>query len=999
MVSRRRTVTAKNGNVPRQQSSEAFERRYAQLNAVQKQAVDTIEGPVMVVAGPGTGKTEVLALRAANILHRTQMRPTNILCLTFSTSGAKAMRERLRQIIGPDAYGITVSTIHSFCNDLIQQNSQLFIDFRALEQVSAIAQLQIVRKAIKNLGQRSELYMPVAEHDRAADVLDRITQMKKEGITPDDLRKHVDAFAEEIQQTPTGRERSLTSKTYKDDCRKVQQFREFIAVYQAYIDELAATHRYDFDDMVLVVLRAFREHEWLLESLQVRYQYMLVDEFQDLNGAQNRVLDALTTYTQIDQEPNIFVVGDDDQAIFRFQGANIGNMRSFLERFPGTTVMTLTTNYRSTQSILDAASAVIGANQERLVNVVKGIEKDLVAGREKGGAKPQFIRYPDTSTEYAGIAGILRDAQKRNIPWKQMAVICRRNEEVLEISGVLTAAGIPNIVAAKQDLVAHPQVLQAITLLRAVHEPENSSVLSGALALPCFGCHPAELGKLFMDFRRYKRMQERVCLHDFLLKEQSLPAAIKSAHAFIMQQNQRLPSTTLTALVADVLTASNLLPPVDAKEADPRIIAGLHAFYEYVKSRCYEVKSTTLPALLSDIDQYMTERKLKLEYDLPHLVQDGVQLMTGHGAKGLEFDLVIMADVRYRNWGNRSSGNSFSLPDHLIMGIEKEVEKRSGQEDERRLFFVAMTRARRELILAFPETYRSGEQMRDAQVSSFVAEAGDHADEIVLAQEHVPVPIETLRTPPLRIDTAFRAFLEERLKDYELSVTALNVFLDGEEGPQKFLWEQLLQKPSEKKPAMAFGTAVHSALEDRNAAWQNGEAFTTDALVDAFQKHLQEEILTAEEFEHYKLIGGDIVRRYAEQTSSGIPLVLSTERTFHAVIDEIPIKGKVDRIDLFEPGGRECRVLDYKTGWPKKTEDAVRKDEKVFRQLVFYKILCDSDPKFIHDATLFTLDFIGNENEGRREFSLRITQAEIAELKKLIKDVWAKIISLDFTSL
>lgn len=980
-------------------SSRVFDERFTVLNEGQKRAVETIEGPVMVVAGPGTGKTEVLAMRTANILRRTQMRPTNILCLTFSTSGAKAMRERLRQIIGPDAYGVTVSTIHSFCNDLIQQHPQLFVNFRALEQVSNIAQLQIVRKAIKELGQRSELYMPVAEHDRAADVLDRITQMKKEGIAPDDLLKHVDVYAEELKKTPTGRERDLTSKAYKDDLKKVQQFREFITVYRAYVGELKATHRYDFDDMVLIALQALKEHEWLLESLQERYQYILVDEFQDLNGAQNRLLDLLTTYALIEQDPNIFVVGDDDQAIFRFQGANIGNMKSFVERFPRTAVMTLTTNYRSTQPILDAASVVIAANQERLVNVIKGIEKDLVAGRQKGGAKPQFIRYPDTSTEYAGIAGILRDGKKEGTLWKEMAVICRRNEEVLEVADTLTAAGVPNVVAAKQDLIQHPQVLQAVTLLRAIHEQENSSTLAGALALPCFKCHPAELGKLFMDFRTFKRTKEKICLHEYLLKEPSTSATIKKAHEFIMNKHQSIPSVTLTALVADVLTESGLLPAKDAKVADPRIIAGLHAFYEYVKSRCYEVKTTSLASLLFDIDQYMNEKKLRLEYDLPHLVQDGVQLMTGHGSKGLEFDLVIVPDVRYRNWGNRNSGNSLALPDHLIIGIDKEVEKRSGQEDERRLFFVAMTRARRSLSLTFPETYRSGAQMRDAQVSSFVAEAGDHVDEVTLSQEQLPQPIETLRTPSLVIDAAFRAFLKERLQEYELSVTALNAFLDKDDGPQKFLWEQLLQKPSEKKPPLAFGTAVHAALEERNAAWQQGEEFSVDALVDAFQKHLKKEILTSEELEQYRLLGGDIVRRYGEQTSSGIPLVLSTERTFHAVVDDVPIKGKVDRIDLFEPNGKQCRILDYKTGQTMKTEDAVRKKEDLFRQLTFYKILCDADPKFIHEAKRFTLDFIGNKDDARREISFEITQQESNELKALVKQVWAKITALDFTPL
>lgn len=984
----------------KQQSKKSpFESRLAELNDQQRLAAETIEGPVMVVAGPGTGKTEVLGLRVANILKKTQMSPRNILCLTYTTSGTKEMRERLRGIIGPEAYGITVSTIHSFCNDIIQQYPHLFVDFRVQEQVSAIEQLQIVRNAIKELGPGSTLYNPVAERDRAADVLERIAGMKKEGISTEQLKEHEKTYAEEIKKTPTGRDRVLSSDAYKKDLRKVEQFKEFIEVYKAYGKALQESHRYDYDDMILVTLEALKENDWLLGSLQERYQYILVDEFQDLNGAQNSVLDVLTTYVHSDLSPNIFVVGDDDQAIFRFQGANIGNMHSFLERFPGTTVVTLTKNYRSHQLILDAASEVILMNEERLAGKVEGVEKKLVSVSKEKGTVPRLLHYPDSTTEYAGIAEILRKAQKQGAPWKEMAVICRRNEEVLDIADVLTSAGIPAVVAAKQDLVQHPQVLEAVSLLRAIAEPMSSSTLSAALALPCFGCPPADLGRLWMGFRSKNREGSKLSLHEYMLSEEYASGAIRSAHELITKMHHEMQNKTLTAVVAEALIEAKLLPKIGDTEADPRSIAGLHEFYEYVKNRCYEVKSLNLNNLLSDIDQYLSEPKLKLEYELPHLVQDGVQLMTAHGAKGMEFDIVVMANVWFKNWGDRNNRTSLALPEHLIFEVDKEVENKAGQEDERRLFFVAMTRARKQLILTFPETYRTGEKMQDAQVCAFVAEAGEKLEESVLEGKDIPTPVETLRKPPLLIDAAFRAFLEERLEDYELSVTALNVFLDEDNGPQRFLWEQLLQRPSAKKPPMAFGTAVHSALEDRNLSWQEGKQFSVEELVSAFQKHLEREILTKAEREQYIREGSEIVRRYGEETSSGIPLVLSAERTIHAVVDDVPIKGKVDRIDLHEPNGRTCRILDYKTGNTCRTEEAVRKKEGVFRQLVFYKMLCDTDPKFIHEATLFTLDFIGKEDQTRKEISLKITDAEVKELSDLIKRVWQKITALDFTPL
>lgn len=981
------------------QARNSFTKRFSELNDEQKLAVEAIEGPVMVVAGPGTGKTEVLGMRAANILKKTQMRPSNILCLTYTTSGTKEMRERLRSIIGSDAYGISVDTIHGFCNDIILRHPHLFVDFRVQEQISAIEQLSVVRKAIKALGQASTLYNPVAEQDRAADVISRITEMKREGISPAELKKHVKKYAEEIKKTPTGRDRDLTSATYKKDVRRVEQFKEFISVYEEYIKSLLESHRYDYEDMILVTLEALRENDLLLALLQERYQYILVDEFQDLNGSQNSLLDLLTSFVHTDQAPNIFVVGDDDQAIFRFQGANIGNMQSFIKRFPDTAVITLTKNYRSTQPILDAAAKVIAVNEERLAGVIEGVEKNLVSAKKKSGAKPQFLRYPDTGTEYAGIVELLHEAKEQEIAWNEMAVICRRNAEVLEISEVLTSADIPAVVVAKQDLVQHPQVLEAISLLRAIAEPTTSSALSAALALPCFGCKPGDLGRLWMDFRTGNREGEKLSLHEFILKAKSLPKEVQQAHEFITKMHHEMPNKTLTAVVAEVLVESNLLPDAEDTEADPRGIAGLHAFFEYIKNRCYETKTYALRGLLHDIDQYLSEPKLKLEYELPHLVQDGVQIMTAHGAKGLEFDLVIMANTWYGNWGDRRNNSSLALPDHLIMGIDSEVEKRAGQEDERRLFFVAMTRARKQLFLTFPEMYRTKEKMQDAQVCSFVAEAGEAVVETVIGGKDVPVPIETLRKPPLLIDAAFHAFLEEQLEDYELSVTAMNVFLDKDNGPQKFLWEQLLQRPSDKKPAMAFGTAVHSALEDRNLAWQEGKEFSVELLLSAFQKHLEKEILTEEQREQYLREGSEIVRKYGDQTSTGIPMVLSAERIFHAHIDDVPIKGKVDRIDLFEPNGSKCRILDYKTGRTCRTEDAVRKKDGLFRQLVFYKILCDNDPKFIHKATLFTLDFLGNKDESRKEISIEIAEAEAKEVKELVKRVWVKILNLDFTKL
>ena len=306
----------------------AFDAAFVQLNPQQRLAVETIEGPVMVLAGPGTGKTQVVALRVANILKRTQMRPSNILCLTFSTSGATAMRERLRSLIGPDAYAVTVSTIHGFCNTLIDQYPAVFEAWSARKQLGDVEKYHELNKIIDQLSPHLVLVNKKDPHARDTEILSRISQVKREGKTYDDLVRAADAYDERMRtKSKEG------TKEHEKNLLAAKKFRDFTEVFRCYQDMLERTGQYDYDDMILTVLKALAEEDWLLAALQERYQYVLVDEFQDTNGSQWTLIDTLTRYS-LDHDPNLFVVGDDDQAVYRFQGATLQNMLSFRERFP-----------------------------------------------------------------------------------------------------------------------------------------------------------------------------------------------------------------------------------------------------------------------------------------------------------------------------------------------------------------------------------------------------------------------------------------------------------------------------------------------------------------------------------------------------------------------------------------------------------------------------------------------------------------------------------------
>lgn len=989
----------------RARTEEAFVVEYAKLNDEQKRAVDTIEGPVLVIAGPGTGKTQVLAMRTANILRKTQANPGNILCLTFSTAGVKAMRDRLRSFIGPDAYGIAVNTIHGFCNDVIQQYPGIFRDLSAGEQLSDLERLRLVRGILHDLPVDSALGRVTPGQDRSADVVSRISQLRKENVSPADVRMSADAWEEELQTTKkTGKERDKESKAYKDDMRKVKQTREFADVYERYVAALREKHVYDYDDMVLLVIQALRENDWMLAPIQERYQYLLVDEFQDLNGSQHALLETLTTYVNVDQAPNVFVVGDDDQAIYRFQGASIANMLSFTKKYPKAERIALVRNYRSTQAILDAATAVIDRNQERLSRI-EDIDKNLVAAGEGKGSKPRFLRFADTSLERAGIVDILRKAHQGGMPWKKMAVLCRTNGNVLELADLLAVAGIPAVVGAKQDLLAATPVQRLVAVLRAIDSIDTNALL--ATALRVMGCHPADLGATFLAYRdaggsRREEGEKADSLRYHLHRhKEDVPAAVRDAFLLLEALHHDKGAMTLTELVETAIRHAGLLPLPEETVADPRGLSALQSFFDFVKDRAHENVGASLEGLLSDIDQFLVEKTLTLQYDLPHLTSDGVELRTAHGSKGLEFDLVIVNDARDKHWGNRRKQVGVSLPDHLLFNADVEDEKTADMEDERRLFFVAMTRARTELVLTFPEVTRSGAELKNAVPSAFLADAGTSVDEVKDAGGGLS-PILTIAGSTLDIDDAFRAYLLERVKAFELSVTALTSFL---EDPQDFLWNHLLLMPRAKEAHLAYGSSVHSALEAQNLAWKDRQEFTDRDLLAAFEKHLDtKELLTHRERDHYRRIGLIVLERYAARHPIP-PIVYSAERTLKAVLPDpvdpllpgVPLTGKVDRIDLFELDGRRCRILDYKTGTPKRTIEAVRGEQSLIHQLGFYKILADRSVGFAHDAVLFTFDFLGSDKDEPSTIDVEVTKEDVEALEELIRKVWAKILALDFT--
>lgn len=359
-----------------------FNEEYNLLNEKQRLAVDTIEGPVMVIAGPGTGKTQILASRIGKILLETDAYPQNILCLTYTDAGVVAMRKRLQGFIGPDAYKVNIYTFHAFCNEVIQENLSLF-EKRSLDPVSDLEKIQLFKQLIDSLPKNHLLKKYRGDAYFDIDNLDKLfSTMKREGWSSSFINQKIDEYISSLPR----RDEFIYKRKFKEfdigDLKKdrieeeldrMERLRAAVYEFDRFQELMKQRNRYDFDDMINWVIKEFQENKNLLATYQEKFLYILVDEYQDTSGTQNRIVELLINYWE---KPNVFVVGDDDQSIYRFQGANVENMLAFADTYKSDLLkVVLVNNYRSTQPILDISRTLIERNNERLVKKLTGLTK------------------------------------------------------------------------------------------------------------------------------------------------------------------------------------------------------------------------------------------------------------------------------------------------------------------------------------------------------------------------------------------------------------------------------------------------------------------------------------------------------------------------------------------------------------------------------------------------------------------------------------------------
>ncbi|HHJ50327.1 MAG TPA: ATP-dependent helicase, partial [Phaeodactylibacter sp.] len=494
----------------RKEQLKGFRQMLNGLNDAQRQAVDQIEGPVLVLAGPGTGKTHMLTARIGQILLQTDTNPENILCLTFTDAAALTMRKRLLKLIGPVAHRIHIHTFHAFAYGILRDYPQYF-DFKDWQLITELERIEIIHQLLDELPADNHLKKQYADPYTLTGLLGKLfINIKEEDWNTDYLLQQTRAYTDSLLQRPefyykrkSGKYKKgdLKVELYEKELGRMQLFSEAVKQYDSYTSKLRQHSLIEYADMILLVLNAFKKHPDLLLLQQEKYLYFLVDEYQDTNSAQNQLLLQLINYWDV---PNVLIVGDDDQSIYEFQGARLKNLIDFYKRYQNhLSVSVLTHNYRSTPAILRAAGKLIEHNSIRLIKKAPelSLDKTLLAAREDLPDKEipvQVLSFPTELHEETWLTQQLKTLKEQKFPLEHCALIYARHRQSERLQSLLAKAGIPFQTRKQSNALDHPLIriwrklldwLQAETK----HPHKGEHLLYNILQAPFWGLSPNAL--------------------------------------------------------------------------------------------------------------------------------------------------------------------------------------------------------------------------------------------------------------------------------------------------------------------------------------------------------------------------------------------------------------------------------------------------------------------------------------------------------------------------
>lgn len=918
-----------------------FEERYRKLNKAQKEAVDTIEGPVMVIAGPGTGKTTILTLRIANILRETDTPASGILALTFTDAGVKAMRLKLREIIGGRADEVRLHTFHGFAASVIAEFPEHFPHLSRAKQITDVEAESLLREILKNK-KYSEL-RPLGDTDFYLNkIISAIGDAKKEAWSPEIVREFARVEIERVKEDPESiSSRGATKGSLKADALKrierCERTMVFADVYEEYEAKKKDQRKMDFDDLLFELLTTLQSDKLLLQILQEKFLYILVDEHQDTNDSQNLIVAMLANFFD---NPNIFVVGDEKQAIYRFQGASVENFLKFQNIWKGMKVISLEENYRSHQSILDATFSMIEENYGDGEH--QGLRVKLKSGSKEKQKPIDIVTAPDVDSADEFLVSELKKISETDGD-ATIAVILRWNRDVDHVLSLCDVNGLEASAERGADVFSSPMGILYFSLLEYLNDPSKTESLAETIAGGLWGLDFIKSSELIKKIRSgnikdiEKEIPELLVLKNELNKSGVINYLILVGELSGLTKQEKMSSPMQVEVWRSIIDLAKDLASTTQIESPSILIKHLLDYRKTAENKTIKIGSGKSDAK--------------------------IQVMTAHSSKGLEYDYVFLPYSLEEYWMRRPKSSVFVMP--------RDKDTSDEVKDSRRLFYVALTRAKKHAVVISPIQDNLG---KDFTPLRFISEL--HKESI--SELHAPqtkTQLKTLKGDSLRFHRKQEMveYTKRILRENGLSVTALNHFLTC---PSQFLYKSILKIPEAPSPSSEKGIAMHKAMSDvwksDDKSIKNITKIIQNSVVEYFETSLlpkiEKEILIEELMEsshivasalidHFSIYGNVLTDKWVDANFSVSTGKENINLTLHGQMDTIVDQEKT------------VLVFDYKTR-ETMSENAIKgntkdSDGNYFRQLVFYKMLLSLNHGYKNKDIEPALVFIKPDEKGR----------------------------------
>jgi len=921
-----------------------------ELNEEQLRAIEHKSGPVLVVAGAGTGKTRVITERIKHLIQEKGCNPNEILALTFTEKAAEEMVMRVGDIMPLGYEEPWVSTFHSFADRILRERGiEIGID-PSYKIISGAEQWMLIRKRLFSL--ELDYFRPLGNPTKfISEILKFISKLQDENIKPKDLEMYV------------------YQRTYETDEEKLK-YEELSYIYTEYERLKIENSMMDFGNLISWLIELFTARPNILSEYQEQFKHVLVDEFQDTNYSQYELIKLLYPTNTKNENRSLLAVGDDSQSIYKFRGAAISNILQFMEDYKNANNVTLLRNYRSTQEILDPAYKLIQNNNPDTLESKLGISKKLISvhqEKKKDRIIPEIIHADIVENEVNIIIQKIVDilAKEPQYTYKDIAILARANNHLDPIVMALRKRGLPYQLVGNRGLYDRDEVRDVISLIKVVVDTSDGMSLYRVLNIESLDI-PYEDISYSLSQSRFKKIDlwEQI--------KESENEKIKFIIENIENAQKRMVKATPTDITFELVNSIKYIEQFLKEETveNELCIKNLNLFLTKIQrfESDYYNEAREIPTLINFIDyldMVIEAGENPAQAEIEDI--DTINLMTVHSSKGLEFPVVFMVNLISGRFPTRNRKDTIEVPEDLI----KETLPTGDEhlQEERRLFYVGMTRAKKYLFMTLSKNYGG---KRDTIPSGYLQETGLKIQEI---EPDIDVKEKEKQTSIFGVETSFRdpkIIRGDGDIPPKISYSQIDNYLAC---PLRYKFSYILNVPTPPNHALNFGNTVHNVLKIFHTKKMFGKETSLEDLMDIYEKEWVP--LGYDDEEHRKKqfeSGKKILERYY-QTNKDIDVQhIGIEKEFILDIDGIKLKGKIDRIDKLPDGSVE--IIDYKTG-NSKTQKEVDNDV----QMTIYKMAAEEALNI--EPTFLSFYYL----EAGEKLSTNRTQKQIEAQKKIIKEV------------